>query len=164
MFGSGVRDLNARVGGTILPAAFFEKQGGVLIMTRVAYFPPAQWGPARALSCRLRENTMDIDRILRGAVELEYEKMREIRHHSVDQAVLAWERAMAVFRSDPRFAMRNLALYDRGYALIKAIVAHCAEWPGPAKALADAAILRCDITTHLGAGDKSKPVKPEDRG
>ena len=94
---------------------------------------------------------MDIDKILRGAVNLEYQKMRECRYHAIDQAVLAWERAMALFRSDLRFAMRNLSLYDQGYALLKAIVAHCADWPGPAKALADAAILRCDITTRLGA-------------
>ena len=98
---------------------------------------------------------MDIDKILRGAVNLEYQKMRECRYHAIDQAVLAWERAMALFRSDLRFAMRNLSLYDQGYALLKAIVAHCADWPGPAKALADAAILRCDITTRLGAiGDE----------
>ena len=94
---------------------------------------------------------MDIDKILRGAVNLEYQKMRECRYHAIDQAMLAWERAMALFRSDLRFAMRNLSLYDQGYALLKAIVAHCADWPGPAKALADAAILRCDITTRLGA-------------
>ena len=94
---------------------------------------------------------MDIDKILRGAVNLEYQKMRECRYHAIDRAVLAWERAMALFRSDLRFAMRNLSLYDQGYALLKAIVAHCADWPGPAKALADAAILRCDITTRLGA-------------
>lgn len=99
---------------------------------------------------------MHIDDILRGAVELEYKTMSECRYHSIDQAVLAWERAMAVFRSEPEFAMRNLPLYDKGYALLKAIVAHCADWPGPAKALADAAILRCDITTRLGAraGDR----------
>ena len=94
---------------------------------------------------------MDIDKILRGAVNLEYQKMRECRYHAIDLAVLAWERAMALFRSDPHFAMRNLPLYDQGYALLKAIVAHCADWPGPAKALADAAILRCDITTRIGA-------------
>ncbi len=94
---------------------------------------------------------MDIDKILRGAVNLEYQKMRECRYHAIDQAVLAWERAMALFRSDLHFAMRNLSLYDQGYALLKAIVAHCADWPGPAKPLADAAILRCDITTRLGA-------------
>jgi hypothetical protein len=94
---------------------------------------------------------MDIDKILRGAVNLEYQKIRECRYHAIDQAVLAWERAMALFRSDLHFAMRNLSLYDQGYALLKAIVAHCADWPGPAKALADAAILRCDITTRLGA-------------
>jgi hypothetical protein len=94
---------------------------------------------------------MNIDEILRGAVELEYKTMSECRYHSIDHAVLAWERAMAVFGSDPNFAVRNSALYDRGYALLKAIVAHCADWPGPAKALADAAILRCDITTRLSA-------------
>ena len=94
---------------------------------------------------------MHIDEILRGAVELEYETMRENRYHSIDRAVLAWERAMAVFRSDPNFAARNLPLYDHGYALLKAIVARCADWPGPAKALADAAILRCDITTRINA-------------
>jgi hypothetical protein len=99
---------------------------------------------------------MDVDKILRGAVELEYKQMRRCRYHALDQAVLAWERAMAVFRSDPQFAMRNLRLYDHGYALLKAIVAHCADWPGPAKALADAAILRCDITTRISAtgGDR----------
>jgi hypothetical protein len=98
---------------------------------------------------------MDIDKILRGAVELEYKKMRECRYHAIDEAVLAWEGAMAVFQNDPQFAMRNLPLYDHGYALIKSIVAHCADWPGPAKALADAAILRCDITTRLGANGKN---------
>ena len=98
---------------------------------------------------------MDIDKILRGAVSLEYQKMSECRYHRIEQAVLAWERAMAVFRSDPHFAALNLPLYDQGYALLKAIVAHCADWPGPAKTLADAAILRCDITTRLGAiGDE----------
>src|SRR5215218_3467974 len=94
---------------------------------------------------------MNIDQILCGTIELEYKKMSDCRYHAIDQAVLAWERAMAVFRSDPHFAMRNLPVYDRGYALLKAIVAHCADWPGPAKALADAAILRCDITTRLSA-------------
>jgi len=94
---------------------------------------------------------MNIDQILCGAIELEYKTMSECRYHAIDQAVLAWERAMAVFRSDPHFAMRNVPLYDRGYALLKAIVAHCADWPGPAKALADAAILRCDITTRVSA-------------
>ena len=96
---------------------------------------------------------MDIDQLLRGTVEIEYRTMCECRYHAIDQSILAWERAMAVFRSEPAFARRNLALYDRGYAYLKAIVAHCAHWPGPAKALADAAILRCDITTRLGAGD-----------
>ena len=75
---------------------------------------------------------MDIDKILRGAVNLEYQKMRECRYHAIDQAVLAWERAMALFRSDLRFAMRNLSLYDQGYALRKPLrvrphnSAHCA--------------------------------------
>jgi hypothetical protein len=94
---------------------------------------------------------MDIDKILRGAVNLEYQKMTDCRYYAIDQAVLAWERAMALFRSDPHFAMRNLPLYDQGYALLKAIVADCADWPGPAKARADAAILRCDIASRLGA-------------
>lgn len=100
---------------------------------------------------------MDIDEILRGAIELEYQKMSECRYLAIEQSVLAWERAMAVFRSEPDFAFRNLPLYDRGYALLKAIVAHCSDWPGPAKALADAAILRCDITTRFGArGDEDQ--------
>lgn len=93
---------------------------------------------------------MNIDEILRGAIELEYQKMSECRYHAVEHAVLAWERAMAVFRNEPDFALRNLPLYDRGYTLLKSIVAHCADWPGPAKALADAAILRCAITTRFG--------------
>jgi hypothetical protein len=92
---------------------------------------------------------MDIDKILRGAIELEYRNMDACRYHALDQSVLAWERAMAVFRSEPDFALRNLPLYDQGYALLKTIVAHCADWPGPAKALADAAILRCEITTRI---------------
>lgn len=101
---------------------------------------------------------MDIDEILRRTIELEYRNMRECRYHAIEESVLAWERAMAVFRSDPAFALRNLPLYDRGYAYLKSIVAHCAHWPGPAKALADAAILRCDISTRLGAGGND--VKP----
>ena len=71
---------------------------------------------------------MDIDKILRGAVNLEYQKMTDCRYYAIDQAVLAWERAMALFRGGPHFAMRNLPLYDQGYALLKAIVAHCADW------------------------------------
>ena len=56
------------------------------------------------------------------------------------------------------FCDTQSALYDRGYALLKAIVAHCADWPGPAKALADAAILRCDITTRFCVrGDEDQP-------
>ena len=101
---------------------------------------------------------MNIDKILRGVIELEYQKMSECRYHALEQSVLAWERAMAVFRSEPDFAIRNLPLYDRGYVLLKAIVAHCADWPGPAKALADAAILRCDITTRFCVGgDEDQP-------
>jgi hypothetical protein len=98
---------------------------------------------------------MEIDKILCGAIELEYRTMSECRYHAIEQSVLAWERAMAVFRSERDFALRNLPLYDWGYALLKAIVANCADWPGPAQALADAAILRCDITTRIGSrGDE----------
>ena len=101
---------------------------------------------------------MGIDEILRGAIELEYQKMSECRYHALEQSARAWERAMAVFRSEPDFAIRNLPLYDRGYVLLKAIVAHCADWPGPAKALADAAILRCDITTRFCiSSDENQP-------
>ena len=92
---------------------------------------------------------VDIGDILRGAIELEYQQMKEFKIVALDKSILAWERAMALFRNEQEFARRNLALYDRGYALLKSIVANCADWPGPAKALADAAILRCEIVATL---------------
>jgi len=90
----------------------------------------------------------DVDEVLRRAIELEYEAMRHHRHHAKDESIAAWERAMALFRDDFAFATRHLTLFDRGYELLKSSVADCAEWPGPAKALADAAILRSDIETR----------------
>ena len=90
----------------------------------------------------------DVDGVLTRAIEFEYESMRRYRHDAQDKSIASWERAMALFRDDSAFAARHLALFDVGYDLLKSIVAHCAEWAGPAKALADAAILRSDIETR----------------